>query len=122
MIQLTPHMRILLHVEPIDFRKGIDGMAAVCRKALCADPLNGSLFVFINRSRSAIKLLSYDGQGMWLMHKRLSQGKFRWWPRAGEQKVARELAVHELQLLLWNGDLQSAVTEPMWRPLRQNSP
>lgn len=117
MIQVTSHMRILLHVEPIDFRKGIDGIAAVCRRELGEDPLGGSLFVFINRGRSAIKLLAYDGQGMWLMQKRLSQGRFRWWPKGGELSQQR-LAVHELQLLLWNGDIQSAVTEPLWRPLK----
>jgi len=116
MIQVTSHMRILLHVQPIDFRKGIDGIAAVCRGALGEDPMEGSLFVFINRGRSAVKLLVYDGQGMWLMQKRLSRGKFRWWPSGGE-KSSRHLAVHELQLLLWNGDMRSAVTEPMWKPL-----
>src|SRR2546422_697449 len=58
MIQLTPHMRLLLAVEPVDFRKGIDGLVAVCRQRLAADPLAGSLFVFSNRARRALKLLS----------------------------------------------------------------
>ena len=117
MIQVTSHMKILLHVQPIDFRKGIDGIAAVCRGELAENPMEGSLFVFINRGRSAVKLLVYDGQGMWLMQKRLSRGKFRWWPSDGE-KSSRRLAVHELQLLLWNGDIRSAVAEPLWRPLK----
>jgi hypothetical protein len=46
MIQITPHMRILLAVEPVDFRKGIDGLAALCRQALASDPQAGALFVF----------------------------------------------------------------------------
>ncbi len=121
MIQVTSHMRILLHVEPIDFRKGIDGIAAVCRGELADDPLSGSLFVFINRSRNALKLLVYDGQGMWLMTKRLSQGKFRWWPKGVEPSREQRLAVHELQLLLWNGDIRTAVTEPLWKPLNHLS-
>ena len=51
MIQITPHMKILLTVDPIDFRKGIDGLAGLCRKVLRADPFSGYLFVFINRKR-----------------------------------------------------------------------
>ena len=46
MIQITPQMRILLAVQPVDFRKGIDGLAALCRQALLGDPLSGTLFVF----------------------------------------------------------------------------
>ena len=84
MIQLTPQMRILLAVEPADFRKGIDGLAQLCRQRLQDDPLSGALFVFANRRRKALKLLVYDGQGFWLCQKRLSQGRFNWWPPAGE--------------------------------------
>jgi len=59
MIQITPHMRILVAVEPVDFRKGIDGLAALCRQALSGDPLSGTLFVFCSRRRHAIKCLTY---------------------------------------------------------------
>ncbi len=58
MIQITPHMKIFLAVEPVDFRKGIDGMAALCRTVLKADPFSGYLFVFLNRSKTSIKILS----------------------------------------------------------------
>ena len=60
MIQIAPQMRILLAVEPVDFRKGIDGLAGVCRKVLACDPFGGQVFVFRNRRRTAIKILSYD--------------------------------------------------------------
>ncbi len=70
MIQITPQMRILLAVEPVDFRKGIDGLVAVCRAALGTDPLAGALFVFRSRRRHALKLLTYDGQGFWLCQNR----------------------------------------------------
>ncbi len=80
MIQITPQMRILLAVEPVDFRKGIDGLVTVCRAALATDPLAGALFVFRSRRRHALKLLTYDGQGFWLCQKRLSAGRFAWWP------------------------------------------
>jgi len=116
MIQLTPHMRILLAVEPADFRKGIDGLAGLCRQVLGTNPLEGALFVFRSKSRRALKLLVYDGQGFWLCQKRLSQGRFGWWPNTTDQNVCR-LQAHQLQLLLWNGNPTAAQTAPMWRPL-----
>lgn len=116
MIQITPQMRILLAVEPADFRKGIDGPARICRKELEQEPFSGTLFVFRNRSAKALKLLSYDGQGFWLCQKRLSQGRFTWWPRSGEAGVCR-VDPHQLHLLLWNGDPSSAQTAPLWRPV-----
>jgi transposase len=63
MIQITPQMRILLAVEPVDFRKGIDGLAGLCRQVLATDPLAGALVVFRSRSRRALKCLVYDGYG-----------------------------------------------------------
>ncbi len=60
MIQLTPQMRILVAVEPADFRKGIDGLCQLCRQALGADPFSGGVFVFRNRLGTAIKLIVYD--------------------------------------------------------------
>ena len=71
MIQLTPHMRILVAVEPVDFRKGIDGLVRLAREQLRADPFSGSVFVFRSRRGTAIRLLVYDGQGFWLAQKRL---------------------------------------------------
>ena len=71
MIQVTPQMRIRVAVEPADFRKGIDGLARLCREALGSDPFSGSVFVFGNKSRKAVKILVYDGQGFWLCQKRL---------------------------------------------------
>ena len=65
MIQVTPQMRILVAVEAVDFRKGIDGLARVCKAELSADPFSGCVFVFRNRKATAIKALVYDGQGFW---------------------------------------------------------
>jgi transposase len=79
-IQITPQMRILLAVEAVDFRKGIDSLARLCQERLGADPFSGWLFVFRNRRARALKILVYDGQGFWLAQKRLSRGRFRWWP------------------------------------------
>ena len=116
MIQIAPQMRILLAVEPVDFRKGIDGLAGVCRKVMASDPFSGHVFVFRNRRRTSIKILTYDGQGFWLAQKRLSRGRFSWWPNRADSSV-RKLAAHELQLLLWNGDPDLARVAPEWRRL-----
>ena len=86
-IQITPQMRIFVAVEAVDFRKGIDGLCQVCRSVLKADPFSGIVFVFRNRRRTAIKLLLYDGQGYWIFHKRLSEGKFKWWPETGDNSL-----------------------------------
>jgi transposase len=113
-IQLTPQMRLLVAVVPVDFRRGIDGLARVCREVLSADPLSGTVFAFRNRRATAIKLLAYDGQGFWLCQKRLSQGRFRYWP---ESKIAakRELLAHELGVLLAGGDPERTHAAPQWR-------
>ena len=63
MNQLTPQMRILVGVEAVDFRKGIDGLARLCREVLTADPFSGWLFVFRTRRYTALRILVYDGQG-----------------------------------------------------------
>jgi len=120
MIQITPQMRILVAIEPADFRRGIDGLAQLCRERLEQDPFNGAIFVFRNRSRTAIKALIYDGQGFWLCHKRLSSGKFGSWPSATD-KVATTLAAHQLSVLLAAGNPAGAQGAPDWRPVRPQS-
>ena len=113
MIQITPQMRILVAVEPVDFRKGIDGLARVCRQVLQNDPFCGALFVFRNRRGKAIRILAYDGQGFWLCQKRLSQGRFGFWPSGTE--AATGLQAHELQVLLSAGNPAGTQAPPPWR-------
>ena len=60
MIQIAPQMKILLAVEPVDFRKGIDGLARICKTVIKSDPFSGYLFVFLNRGKTSMKILSYD--------------------------------------------------------------
>ena len=117
MLSLTPQMRILAAVEPVDFRKGIDGLGGVCRRQLREDPLSGCVFVFRNRRGTAVKVLVYDGQGFWLCQKRLSKGRFRWWPESAAEAL-RELEARELQMVLWNGDPSRGALGPLWRELR----
>lgn len=120
MIQTSAAMRILVAVQPVDFRKGIDGLAAVCRQQLEQDPMSGWAFVFRNRRATAVKILLYDGQGFWLCQKRLSQGHFGWWPAGrpsadGARVTAKTLAAHQLQVLLAGGNPEATQAAPMWR-------
>jgi len=114
MIQITPQMRVVVAVEPADFRKGIDGLARLCEDTLQQDPFSGWVFVFRNRKATALKVLVYDGQGFWLCYKRLSSGRFPWWP-SGKDKAAKTLAAHQLQVLLSAGNPDAAQAAPMWR-------
>lgn len=116
MLQITPATRILVAIAPIDFRNGIDGLVRICREALVEDPFRGAVFAFRNRRATAVKLLAYDGQGFWLCQKRLSEGRFRWWP-SDDSQAARSLAAHELHVLLSAGDPTATKAAPPWRPL-----
>lgn len=119
MLQITPQMRILVAVEPVDFRKGIDGFVRLCKEALGQDPFRGGLFAFRNRRATALKVLVYDGQGFWLCHKRLSEGKFHWWPssegQGGNGQTSKTLAAHQLQVLLCAGNPEGVKAAPDWR-------
>ncbi len=122
MIQITPQMRILVAVEPVDGRKGIDSLAQLCQERLQTDPFSGCLFVFRSRRGTAIRILVYDGQGFWLAQKRLSKGRFRWWPEGrNAREVARSLAAHQLQVLLAAGDPTATQAAPAWRPVSVSS-
>jgi len=133
MIQITPHMRIYLCIAPIDFRKGIDGLSRVCRDTLDKDPFSGSMFIFRNKRRTTLKIIVYDGQGFWLYVKRLSSGRFNWWPQ-DEKTTSINLTPAQLHLLIWNGNLPDAhdprtpLTSPPWKnitpaaqPAKKNS-
>jgi transposase len=119
MLQLTPQSRIFLAVAPIDGRKGIDGLAAVCRQVLGDNPLSGAVYVFRNRTGTTLKLLAYDGQGFWLCTKRLSHRRFLWWPTATTASVT--LSAWALTVLLGNGDPDRAQLAPDWRPVRYDA-
>ena len=108
-------MRVLVGVEAVDFRRGIDGLAALCRTELQSDPFGGTVFVFRNRRRTAVKCLVFDGQGFWLLHKRLSKGRFLWWPSSPGQQRARALEAYEVQVLLSGGDPRGTKTAALWR-------
>lgn len=113
MILLTHQSPILLGVVPSDFRRGIDGFVAQCRNTLGQDPSDGTIFVFINRARTMIRALNYDGTGYWLMTKRLSRGKFTGWPTGHE--ALSPASARQLRLLLsgeWFSPVGQSTTAP----------
>ena len=74
MLQLSPQTRVFLAVEAADFRRGIDGLSALCRQRIGENPFGGAIFVFRNRRGTSLKLLCYDGQGFWLCTETPLQG------------------------------------------------
>lgn len=118
MIQVTPQTKIWVHVDVVDFRAGIDRLCRLCREQIGVDPFSGAVFVFRGRRSTAVKLLFYDGQGFWLCQKRLSEGRFRYWPRGNsdDDKILPLLS-HQLQVLLMAGDPSAARGAEMWRPV-----
>jgi transposase len=120
-IQITPQMRVLVAVDFVDFRKGIDGLARLAREELRLVTVSCCVFLFSNRRGTSIKLLVYDGQGFWLCTKRLSNGRFQWWP-AHVNGGAHVLEAHQAQLLLYNGNPALAQASPVWRSVSAPQP
>ena len=115
MLQITPQMKILVAVEPVDFHRGIDGLARLCQDSLQNNPFAGVVIVFRNRRSTALKILMDDGLGFWLCHKRLSQGCFPRWP-SGAEVITRRLAAHQLAVLLSAGDPTRTGAAADWLP------
>ena len=113
MLQITPHHRFFLGVEPLDFRKGIDAIAGYCKNKLQTYPMSGAWFIFINRKKTAVKLLVYDGQGFWLCMKRFSQVRLALWPK--NLMPTQSISAQHLQILLYQGDPMRVDLPPDWK-------
>lgn len=118
MLSLPPTVKIYVAAGAVDLRKGFDGLCAVTREVIRADPLSGHLFCFINRRRDRAKILVWDRSGFWLFYKRLERGRFHLpkAPAPGRNHI--ELEATELALLLEGIDLRGARRRPRWEPLR----
>ena len=115
MINVSPKHKIFLSIAPIDFRKGLDAIARLCLRQFNQDPLHGHYFIFRNKRKTDIKLLYYDSQGFCLFQKRLSTGRFNYWPTAASQLVT--LTPTQLQVLLYNGNPECTHESGPWRSL-----
>ncbi len=120
MLQITPHHQIFMAIEPIDFRRGIDGLKALCRQQGQETPFSGHLFVFRNRRATAVKILIYDGNGFWLCQKRFSEGRLKWWPRTAQE--AASVRAIELLVMLQQGNPMEMKVPEAWRRLSSKEP
>jgi transposase len=109
-----PHsVRIFVAVEPVDMRKQFNGLWAAVQEQLHEDPKSGAVFCFINKDRTRLKLLYWDGTGVWVLAKRLEQGRFSW-PAPGEKKPKLALTPEALALLVGGIELKGAALKPWY--------
>lgn len=102
MFRLNEELAVYLHRDTVDFRKSINGLAAVVEQSMKLDPFAAAVYVFANRRRDRIKILGWYKNGFWLLTKRLEAERFAW-PRAAQAIV--ELSVEQLHWLLEGYDL-----------------
>lgn len=113
MLQITCQHKLHIAIQPIDFRAGIDGLKAICQQKLQLDPFSGSLFIFCNTRKTAVKILIYDSNGFWLCHKRFSQSKLKWWPT--NTMESSKIRAIELIIMLQQGHPFDVQIPPAWR-------
>ncbi len=113
MLSLGAATRIYLATGATDMRKGFDGLFALAKARSGVDPLSGHVFVFCNRPSNRIKVLYFDGSGLWVCAKRLEGGRFRW-PERGQSAGTITLSRAELTLLLEGIDLKEAKGRRQW--------
>lgn len=114
MLSLPPTVRIFVAAEPVDLRRGFDGLASTTRAVIRQDPLSGHLFVFLNKRRDRAKILVWERSGYWLLFKRLEKGRFvlPGLPVDGARHL--EMEATELTLMLEGINLQGATRRPRW--------
>jgi transposase len=115
MIAVPPQATIFVAIKSIDFRNGINGISRICRQKLRSDPMSGAIFVFRNRLKTTLKILFYDGEAFWLLTRRLSRGKIKWWPTSTRGHC--ELDAKKLQTIIMNGNPESAEFSDDWKKL-----
>ena len=119
MIPFGPATRIFLAPGPTDMRRSFDGLAEIVRQRLGDDPLSGHLFIFTNKRRNRLKILVWDGSGLWVCAKRLEEGTFCWpTPEPGQTKV--RFSAEELALLLGGLDWPQTTRRRWWRRLPED--
>ena len=97
MLNVPANIAIYLHTAPTDMRKGIDGLSGIVRSEFSGDPLDGSLYLFVNRRGDRLKILHWDGSGFWIYYRVLEQGTFEV-PGSDEHRI--EIDATQLAMLL----------------------
>jgi len=113
-LSFTGGLKVFVALEPCDLRKSFNGLEGLVREQLGEDPRAGALFVFTNRHRNRLKILYWDGSGLWLLIKRLEKGTFSW-PRPGQLEGRKlRLAPEALAMLTDGIDLRGARLRPWY--------
>lgn len=114
MLSFSGSLKVLVALEPCDMRKGFNGLHALVTKRLGEDPRQGTLFVFTNRRHTRLKILCWDGTGLWVLTRRLEQGTFSW-PKNMEPEVTKlRLTPQALAILTDGVDLRGAKLRPWY--------
>ena len=113
----SPQVRIFVSRDPVDMRKGFDGLAAVVIDELDHDPQSGHLFLFFNRRRDRVKALVWESSGFWVLYKRLEHGRFNVFDRVSDNDRRFELSSAELALLIDGIDLRGSKRRPTYDEL-----
>lgn len=116
MLIFTRSLRVCLAVEPVDLRKSFEGLSALVKHTLEEDERSSQVFAFSNKRRDRVRLLYWDGTGLWLLTKKLEAGSFNW-PKLGEggQSVRKlRLRAEALEMLLSGIDLKGAKLRPWY--------
>jgi transposase len=114
MLSFSGSLKVFVAIEPCDMRKGFNGLYAAVTERLGEDPKNGALFVFCNRRRTRIKILCWDGTGLWVLTKRLEEGTFAW-PKMVEPTCTKLALTPQALVLLTDGvDLRGAKMRPWY--------
>lgn len=112
MFRFEAQLKVYVHREAVDFRKSINGLAALVEQALGLDPFAAALYVFANQRRNRVKILGWETNGFWLLMKRLETDRFVW-PRADQAVI--ELTIEQLHWLLEGIDLEAMRAHRMLR-------
>lgn len=107
MLSFTGGLKVFVALEPCDMRKGFNGLQALVDERLKEEVRSGALFVFGNRARTRLKILYFDGTGLWLLNKRLERGTFSWPKSADGGGVKLRLAPEALAMLTDGVDLRN---------------
>lgn len=116
MILLPRSVRIYFAAAPANLRKSFEGLSNEVRSVLAADPLSGHVFIFLNRTRTQVKLLMFTRGGFTIVHKRLEKGRFTFPARVTPEATRIEIDAHELAMLLEGLDLATARGAARWSP------
>jgi transposase len=114
MLSFSGSLKVLVAVQPCDMRKGFNGLYGLVTERLAEDPRQGSLFVFSNRRHTRIKILCWDGTGLWVLTKRLEKGTFSWPRNLDPQVTKMSLAPQALAMLTDGVDLRGGKLRPWY--------